>query len=220
MPLCYIPYLPSFLVHSLVYQTETLSNPILTPSSSTLLSNKYLTQMLQVDFPNSLSKAQGNHTSIHNQTKVKDGTVFEFQSSFHQAWWPPLTRILRPDGYQRNATISERQFHTLAACAKAGCVTCQPCDDAAEFIWSSNVAHRIQTRPLFEEVGLCVKIRSRHAQQCHYYQRHMHRVWKNAACTHDVYMCPGDSELTRILSGLSSQVILLAIWRTADLLML
>jgi len=46
------------------------------------------------------------------------------------------------------------------------------------------------------------------------------RVQKNAAWTYDVYMCPGDSELTRIFSGPSSQAMLRAIWRTADLLVL
>ena len=38
--------------------------------------------------------------------------------------------------------------------------------------------------------------------------------------THAVYICPGDKELTRILSGPNSQAILRAIWRTPDLLAL
>ena len=36
--------------------------------------------------------------------------------------------------------------------------------------------------------------------------------------TNDVYMWPGESELTRIFFVPSSQAILRAIWRTADLL--
>ena len=36
--------------------------------------------------------------------------------------------------------------------------------------------------------------------------------------TNVVYMCPGESELTRIFFVPSSQAMLRAIWRTADLL--
>lgn len=138
------------------------SNPILTRSSSTPFRNNISSGFSSLSSLSATCKA-GTHFHVTSRLRLHllkffHGPISGYYFTKHGDL--RLQECYQPDiGYMHR---TGEKFHSLATCAKAGCVTCQPCDDATQFIRSSNAAQRIQIRPFLKEVGLRIEIRCRH----------------------------------------------------------
>ena len=167
MPLSYIPHIPvtaspRCTFSGLYHGTNHIESAIQShthPLFVHTVQEQYLSSL------SSLSATWKAGTHFHVTSRLRLHLLKIFHGPISGYYFTKHGDLRLQECYQPDIGYMHRtgeKFHSLATCAKAGCVTCQPCDDATQFIRSSNAAQRIQIRPFLKEVGLRIEIRCRH----------------------------------------------------------